>query len=269
LTEAFQATTEENRTLALIGIAPSSAEASLPSGSTIADTLKQAGVAIAEDLGDRGLVARFGAEELVVLFRDADTGEACQRLERVRILLSEATDGALTIAAGLAAIEGDTKLEDAMDQAGRLLYLALRSTGERVLCDAKAVPLPVVKILLAEDDSLTAKLLIYRLTREPGFEVTHCPDGLDALAKAQEESIDIAILDINMPGMDGFDLLSRLRQMPRYADLPIAMLTALGSERDVVRGLELGANDYIVKPFSPTEVIARVRRLLGRSSRAR
>jgi DNA-binding response OmpR family regulator len=269
LTKAFQATTEENRTLALIGVASSSAEASLPSGTTIVDALERAGAAIAEDLGDRGLVARFGVEELVVLFRNADTSEACQRLERIRALLPEATGGELDIAAGIAAIEGDTELEDAMDQAGRLLYLALRSTGERVLCDAKAVPLPTVKILLAEDDTLTAKLLIYRLTREPGFEVTHSPDGLDALAKAEEEPIDIAILDINMPGMDGFDLLSRLREMPRYADLPIAMLTALGSERDVVRGLELGASDYIVKPFSPTEVIARVRRLLGRSSRAR
>jgi len=269
LSEAFQATTEENRTLALVGVASSSAEPSLPSGTAIVDALEQAGAAIAGDLGDGGLVARFGVEELVVLFRDADTGEACQRLERVRTLLSKATEGVLNIAAGLTAIEANTELEDAMDQAGRLLYLALRSTGERVLCDATAVPLPTVKILLAEDDALTAKLLVYRLTREPGFEVTHCPDGLDALAKAQEESIDLAILDINMPGIDGFDLLSRLREMPRHTDLPITMLTALGSEQDIVRGLELGANDYIVKPFSPTEVIARVRRLLGRSSRAR
>lgn len=269
LTEAFKATTNEKRTLALVGVASSSAEGSLPSGTTIADALERAGAAIAEDLGDRGLVTRFGIEELVVLFRDSDTGEACQQLERVRATLSEATGGKLDIAAGLAPIQGDTELEDAMDQVGRLLYLALRSTGDRVLWDAEAVPLPTIKILLAEDDALTAKLLIYRLTREPGFKVTHSLDGLEALAKAEEETIDLAILDINMPGIDGFDLLSRLREMPRYADLPIAMLTALGSERDVVRGLELGASDYIVKPFSPTEVVARVRRLLGRSSRAR
>ncbi|NNG17220.1 MAG: response regulator [Gemmatimonadales bacterium] len=269
LAKALKAATTEKRTLALVGLASSSPGALPPSGPTIEAALERAGAAIAEDLGDRGLVARLGTEELAVLFHDSDTGEACERLERVRGALREASEDGFDIAVGLATIQGDTDLEDVMDQAGRLLYLALRSTGERVLCDARAVPLPTVKILLAEDDALTAKLLIYRLAREPGFEVTHSPDGLDALAKAEEGTVDLAILDINMPGIDGFDLLSRLREMPRYADLPVAMLTALGSERDVVRGLELGANDYIVKPFSPTEVIARVRRLLRRSSRVR
>ncbi len=119
-----------------------------------------------------------------------------------------------------------------------------------------------VRVLLAEDDEVAAKLVIYRLTREGGFEVVHVADGNLALTTVQESEIDLAILDVHLPGIDGFDILRRLRESPEHAELPVIMLTALGSERHVVRGLELGANDYVVKPFSPVELIARVRRLL-------
>ena len=72
------------------------------------------------------------------------------------------------------------------------------------------------------------------------------------------------ILDVKMPGLDGFEVLERLRKSPRYANIPIIMLTSMGQEADVVRGFRLGADDYILKPFSPTELSARVRRLLRR-----
>lgn len=123
------------------------------------------------------------------------------------------------------------------------------------------------RILLAEDDEVAAKLLIYRLTREVGFEVVHAADGHDALETLKSQPFDIAILDVHLPGMDGFDILSRLRTSPALADLPVIMLTALSGERHAVRGLELGADDYIAKPFSPLELIARVRRLLTKPRR--
>ena len=74
----------------------------------------------------------------------------------------------------------------------------------------------------------------------------------------------MAILDVKMPEMDGFELLDRLRKVPNYYEIPIMMLTSMGREEDIARGFELGADDYMVKPFSPVEVLARVRRLLSR-----
>jgi len=263
LAEAFHAMPCEARTLALIAPVLPNTER----GSAIIEAVEHVGAAVARVLEDGELVARGGVGEVAVLLRTADVGEACRRLERVQEALSKPGGEQLEFAAGVVAT-GEVALEDAMDQAGHLLYLAIESPGNRILRDAQSVPPPTVRILLAEDDELTAKLLVYRLKREPGFEVLHCADGLAALATIEGEHINLAILDVNMPGIDGFDLLGKIRGMPRYVDLPIAILTALGSEIDVVRGLELGANDYITKPFSPTEVIARIRRLLGRSRRS-
>ncbi len=119
-----------------------------------------------------------------------------------------------------------------------------------------------LRVLLVEDDRVTSTLIRHRLTRD-GLEVTDFVNGEDALHWAEESSFDVAILDVKVPGMDGFELLERLRRIPRLAAVPIVMLTGLGGEADVVRGLELGANDYMVKPFSPAELLARVRRLVS------
>jgi DNA-binding response OmpR family regulator len=119
-------------------------------------------------------------------------------------------------------------------------------------------------ILLAEDDPVTARLVIHRLSREPGVTVLHAPDGGTAVAIAERERLAAAILDIRLPVVDGLTILSAIRKDARHANLPVVMLTSLGSEADIVRGFELGADDYIVKPFSPAELMARLHRLLGR-----
>jgi len=118
-----------------------------------------------------------------------------------------------------------------------------------------------VTILLAEDDDLVASLIVDRLSRD-GFSLVHCRDGGSALAAATAHPPDLAILDVKMPKMDGFELLDRFHEIPALHDMPVIVLTAMGSERDVLRGFELGAADYIVKPFSPTELAARVHRLV-------
>ncbi len=210
-------------------------------------------------------MARWAADEVAVVFPGVATVDAARGLDAARKKL-QALESGLDFVAGLVDVEPDSELDEAIDQAGRLRYLASGALGGGVLVDPDQAGPPDITILVAEDDEVAAKLLVYRLSREPGFTIVHCSDGHDALMKAQEISIDLAILDVNMPGIDGFDLLARLRKMPRYARLPIAMLTSLGSEKDVVRGLDLGADDYVVKPFSPTELLARVRRLLGRAA---
>jgi len=118
-------------------------------------------------------------------------------------------------------------------------------------------------VLVAEDDDITAKILVHRLEKG-AFQVVRCDNGEDAYRVALSRTPALVILDVKMPGMDGFEVLERLRKTPSYATVPIMMLTSMGSEADVVRGFELGADDYILKPFSPTELLARIRRLLGR-----
>ena len=125
------------------------------------------------------------------------------------------------------------------------------------------VAAPPGPILVAEDDDLIAALIGHRLARD-GLEVRRFTDGASALEAAGAMRAALAILDVKMPAMDGFELLERLRAMPTWADTPVLMLTSMGNERDIARGLALGANDYMVKPFSPVELLARVNRLLRR-----
>jgi len=117
-------------------------------------------------------------------------------------------------------------------------------------------------VLLAEDDPLITSVVQHRLGRE-GFEVRAFPDGQAALAAAEQFQADLALLDGGMPAMDGFELLARLRALPHYRDVPVIMFTSVGAEDQLVRAFDLGANDYVVKPFSPAELVARVRRLVS------
>ncbi len=117
------------------------------------------------------------------------------------------------------------------------------------------------ELLVAEDDPLIARFLIGTLT-SAGFQATHVPDGDAALAVLAEKTFELAILDINMPKTDGYGVLSKLRLMPEYKSKPVLMLSARTQEHDIVRAFELGADDYVTKPFNPLEVVSRVRRLL-------
>ena len=113
------------------------------------------------------------------------------------------------------------------------------------------------KMLLVEDDAALAELLIYHFKRED-FEVKQTPDGEEALLLAKEQTPDIVLLDWMVEGLSGIEVCRRLRRMPETANVPIIMLTARGEEEDRVRGLETGADDYVTKPFSPRELVARV-----------
>lgn len=116
-------------------------------------------------------------------------------------------------------------------------------------------------ILLAEDDPQIARLVQFKLEKE-GFRVTWVEDGQQALERVQRDSFDLILLDGMMPHLDGFQTLATLRQDEALQATPIILLTAKGQERDVQKGLELGASDYILKPFNPQELATRVKRLL-------
>ncbi len=119
------------------------------------------------------------------------------------------------------------------------------------------------RILLVEDDSALAELLVYNLKRED-FDVAHTPDGEEAMLLAQENPPDLVLLDWMIEGISGIEVCRRLRRYPDTANVPIIMLTARGEEADRIRGLETGADDYVTKPFSPRELVARVGAVLRR-----
>lgn len=123
-----------------------------------------------------------------------------------------------------------------------------------------------MNILVVEDEIEIAQLIQLSLNNE-GFHCQSCQDGFKALQVYQEQQPDLIVLDLMLPGLDGLELCARIRQQPGRKDPYILMLTAKGEELDRIIGLSTGADDYLVKPFSPRELVARVRALLRRSLR--
>ncbi|HWI66230.1 MAG TPA: response regulator [Symbiobacteriaceae bacterium] len=117
------------------------------------------------------------------------------------------------------------------------------------------------RVLVVEDDPQIARIVQIKL-KNNGFEVFHAPDGAAGLSAIRELRPDLVLLDVMMPVMDGYQVLRTIRSEPDLAQIPVIMLTAKGQERDILAGFKDGATDYIVKPFSPAEVVARVQRAL-------
>jgi two-component system catabolic regulation response regulator CreB len=116
-------------------------------------------------------------------------------------------------------------------------------------------------ILVVEDESSIAENIMYALTTE-GYEPLWCETGQEALATLAKKEISLVVLDVGLPDLSGFDVLRELRKI---TDIPVIFVTARADEVDRVVGLELGADDYVVKPFSPRELTARVRAVLRRT----
>jgi len=119
-------------------------------------------------------------------------------------------------------------------------------------------------IMVVEDDQDIRELVIYNLGKE-GYTVVSAESGEQALKLIESANPDLIVLDIMLPGMDGIEVLRSLKQGSRYAQIPVIMATAKSEDSDIITGLELGADDYIAKPFSPKVLIARIRSLLRRT----
>lgn len=118
----------------------------------------------------------------------------------------------------------------------------------------------MIKLLVVDDDSYIRELVSHFMKAE-GFGVSEASDGLEALELLERERIDLAVIDVMMPRMDGWELCRQLRE---HWDIPTLMLTAKGETPQKLKGFELGADDYLVKPFEPLELVARVKALLKR-----
>jgi DNA-binding response OmpR family regulator len=119
------------------------------------------------------------------------------------------------------------------------------------------------KVIVIEDEQDIQEVIAYNLTKE-GFEVKCTDDGEQGLQLVKKESASLVLLDLMLPGLDGIDVCRRLKEDQNTRGIPIIMVTAKGEESDIVLGLGVGADDYVIKPFSPKELIARVRAVLRR-----
>jgi two-component system chemotaxis response regulator CheY len=120
------------------------------------------------------------------------------------------------------------------------------------------------KHILIVDDSKTVRNLVAFIMKKEGFNVTAAEDGLDGLEKLYStEEVDLIISDVNMPRMDGFTFIRTVREQDAYRDLPIVVLSTEGQDKDIQKGLGLGANMYLVKPAQPEMMVKNVRMLLG------
>ena len=222
-------------------------------------SVRRIGDALSDALGPRAVVARWSDDSIAALAPTLDEGEAVGAIAEALGTLR----GKGIVAAGVVAVDVSNELADIVERAESARQAA-QSSGRAVLgASDAAVVAPARRVLLADDDPLIASLVRHRLERE-GSSVVHCESGRAALDAARRERFDCIILDVKLPELDGFTVLEELRRDPRLARTPIVMLTAMGEERDVVRGLGLGADDYVVKPFSPVELAARLQRLANR-----
>jgi len=223
--------------------------------------------------GKAARAAHLGGGEFVLVARGADPQALRQSaeavLEAIRSLaLVDDGGGTVDLGATVAVISPSkkTSLEETLETGRRRIFQTPEHGRDRIVTD-DVQPSSVPRVLVAEDDEISATLLLHRLQKE-GLDVVRFDDGEEAYEAAQRDVPDLVILDVKMPGMDGFEVLERLRGSAAFSSVPIIMLTSMGREADVVRGFELGADDYILKPFSPVELAARVRRLLARGRSA-
>lgn len=118
------------------------------------------------------------------------------------------------------------------------------------------------KILIVEDDKFLRELIAKKLTKE-NYDTVEAVDGEEGVKKVKEEKPDLILLDLILPGIDGFEVLSRIKEDPALAQIPVIILSNLGQREDIDRGLGLGANDYLIKAhFTPGEIIEKIRAIL-------
>ena len=170
--------------------------------------------------------------------------------------------------AAVAHFRPEATLHEAVAEAQSILDLANSAGGNCILAQNQVTRRNHEEnrnILLAEDDPTTAALIKHRLKKE-NYTITHATTGLQALELAGQQDFGLCLFDVKMPEMDGFEVLTRLRSGESNRDTPIIIMTAVSDDKALVRAFDLGADDFLTKPFSPLELAARVHRLIHRKT---
>lgn len=209
--------------------------------------------------------------KFIVTFANTNLEGAVRALDnvqqRARAEIFRTPDGEnlqIAFSAGVAELRRGKTIKDTTDEANMFLQYVKSSGGNRILAAQVFAERTKRRIIIAEDDDLTASVVKHRLEHD-GFEVLHFRDSASVLSAAAEGSISLFILDSRMPVMDGFELLKNIRNRDELLNVPVVMLGSTGKDKDVIRGFELGADDFVVKPFSPEELKARIHRLILRA----
>ena len=252
---------------------PAEADSSGPAGPTplLPRLLRTVIEALSREVGAGELVARWGVDELVVVSRDRDEDDMRGMLDRIgalpgvspylesRVRRVGRDEDLLDAVSGMASMLLRDDGPPAEAPSGRPAPRSTQDGSPGATLPRRGRP----RATLVEDDPVTAGLVRHRLERS-GFLVEHHTDGADALAAILALPPDVVVLDVQLPSMDGFEILGRVREDPTAGAVPVLMFTSLGRQEHVQRGFELGADDYVTKPFSPTELLTRVLRLVRR-----
>jgi diguanylate cyclase (GGDEF)-like protein len=230
--------------------------------------LRHAARAFSAALRRSDFLARWGGDEFVLLLPNTNLKGARSAVEKMFTALASAPfraqDGRpvpLSFSAGLVAIPAEADFEKVFAEADRLLYLAKTGGRGRMVSESDEARAPTRKVLLAEDDDWVASVVSDNLMRE-GFEVVHCRDGATALRTALSTPCALWILDLRQEVSRGRSLLTDLRSSWRGSRVPVLMITSLGSDPALADGMLTGADDYLVTPFSPYDLMSRVHTLL-------
>lgn len=219
------------------------------------------------------ILARWGIYEYAAVFPGEDQFGGTRAVEKVkealRNLMFEAPDGSsfrVTLSAGVALSPDTGSIDATIADADRYLFQAQSTGGNRVVSNQSRITRRRERILLALDDSVTARVLTHLFERE-GFDVAHAETADAAVATAAgRQRFHLIVVAEELPPGNGFEALQELRGMPRNNRVPIVMLISRNSPKSIVRALELGANDYVIMPFSPLTFMTHMRRLLTRGA---
>ncbi len=233
------------------------------------DLLRDLSRVVQEALRDSDVLARWGGDEFVILLPDTDVAGAEEAVEkarrrfrkRVQATADLDVQNGMSFSAGVTSVGSAESVEESVARADHLLYRAKSAGRNGVLAGEPAVRTEERDVLVVEDEDPVARILVRFLERD-GFRPRRAATGEDALDGARERRPDLVVLDVMLPGKDGFEVLREMREDPELQDVPVLMITALGQEEAVVRGFKLGVDEYLVKPVSREEFLSRVRRLV-------
>lgn len=266
--DLFSATQRRQMTLAVIDIdhfAQFNEAHGRPAGDRL---LVQVAKCLRDSIRDIDLLARWGAGEFIVAFPGLDAFGAVAPLDRVSKTLAERSPDDLghpvRVLAGISEIAPDEQLDYGLLRADQLLFQVKRrdaSSWYAHTFESAGEDRP--KILVAEDDPMMASILLHDLADD--FDITYVADGEAAIAAASKQVFELVLLDYQMPKCDGVEVIRALRSRPTYADKPILLLTAIGSDAAVEAAFDAGADDYINKPYRRRSLLARLSRHLGRA----
>ena len=224
-------------------------------GTEVGDAaLRAVAEGIREAAHESDITARWGGGKFALLLSGADADETRARLEelttatnRRRLPLADGSELVVTWHAGAAGVSGAGSVNEAIARATRRLQVASRQQSARIVTTDDEGAAGAHHVLVIEDDAILGDLMTHRLTRE-GFEVTRFDNGADALRAMGELTASAVVLDVMLPGADGFEILRRIRSQPSFAGVPVVVLT-FGGDHDARRAVDLGASGSLARPF--------------------